>query len=102
MWSFASAYLIQMHGMYEMHFFFFSTAATLILYHDWKVQLPLFTFALVHHVGLAILHMKGLVNAEDYLFNNISLQVLIIHLAIVLIDTLICIRIATYVRSIIY
>ncbi|MDX2301831.1 MAG: GAF domain-containing protein [Microscillaceae bacterium] len=100
LWSFASAYLIQMNGMYEMHFFFFVSAATLIHYHDWRAQLPLFTFALIHHLVLAILDLSGIIQAESFLFNQINIQIVIIHLAIVLIDTSICIQIAVYVRKV--
>lgn len=45
----------QMHGMAEMHFFFFTNIALLVIYQDWRLVVPYTVFALGHHGLLAFL-----------------------------------------------
>lgn len=56
---FAAQYIYQMHGMAEMHFWVFISATILILYQNWKLQLPLITIVLIHHAVFAYLQYKG-------------------------------------------
>lgn len=42
-------YVAQLHGLYEMHFWFFIMPILLIIYHDWKVFVPFALLVVVHH-----------------------------------------------------
>lgn len=39
----------EMQGMYEMHFFFFTNVALLIIYQDWRMMVPFTIVAIGHH-----------------------------------------------------
>ncbi|WP_136667774.1 hypothetical protein [Flavobacterium sp. H122] len=52
---FMAQYIYQMHGMFEMHFTVFIASTILIIYQDWKLQLPLTFLVVLHHGGLAYL-----------------------------------------------
>lgn len=56
---FAAQYIYQMHGMAEMHFWVFIGATILILYQNWRLQLPLIIIVLVHHATFAYLQYIG-------------------------------------------
>ncbi len=57
----------QMHGMAEVHFFFFTNIALLIVYQDWRIMIPYTVFAIGHHSVLAILQA----NPEVFHLENI-------------------------------
>ncbi|MEQ8242887.1 GAF domain-containing protein [Fulvivirga sp.] len=46
MWNFAFQFILQMHGTYEMHFFYFIGLTVLLFYEDWRVLLPLMVYAI--------------------------------------------------------
>lgn len=56
---FAALYIYQMHGMAEMHFWVFISAAVLVIYHNWRLQLPLIIIVIVHHGTFAYLQYIG-------------------------------------------
>jgi len=56
---FAAQYIYQMHGMAEMHFWVFITSAVLIIYQNWKLQLPLILIVIIHHGTFAYLQYSG-------------------------------------------
>jgi PAS domain S-box-containing protein len=45
----------QMHGMAEIHFFFFTNIAILVIYQDWRIMAPYTILAIGHHSVLAFL-----------------------------------------------
>ncbi|WP_338760816.1 PAS domain S-box protein [Bernardetia sp. ABR2-2B] len=49
----------QMHGMAEIHFFFFINIALLIIYQDWRIMIPYTVFAIGHHSVLAVLQANA-------------------------------------------
>lgn len=49
-WNFGLQYLIQMHGLFEMHFVYFIALTVLLFYEDWKILLPATLYALVTHI----------------------------------------------------
>lgn len=53
-WNFGVQYLIQMKGLYEMHFIFFIGLTVLLFYEDWKVILPATVYALITIVVLYV------------------------------------------------
>jgi two-component system sensor histidine kinase/response regulator len=56
---FAAQYIYQMHGMSEMHFWVFISSATLIIYQNWRLQIPLILIVYVHHAAFAYLQYMG-------------------------------------------
>ena len=56
---FAAQYIYQMHGMAEMHFWVFISSTILILYQNWRLQLPLILLVVVHHAAFAYLQYTG-------------------------------------------
>jgi two-component system sensor histidine kinase/response regulator len=56
---FAAQYIYQMHGMAEMHFWVFISSTTLILYQNWRLQIPLIILVIIHHGSFAYLQFIG-------------------------------------------
>lgn len=56
---FAAQYIYQMHGMAEMHFWVFISSTILIIYQNWRLQLPLILLVVVHHGTFAYLQYVG-------------------------------------------
>lgn len=61
---FMAQFIYQMHGMFEMHFWAFIASILLINHQNWKLQIPLAVFVLVHHSLFAYLQYAG--NSEIY------------------------------------
>lgn len=99
--GFSSVFLLQMEGMYEMHFFYFIAAALLVLYQDWKVQVPLVVFTVVHHVVLYILHVQGVLDGHRYLFKgDITIGILFLQIVLVVSQGAICGWLSSYIRRV--
>lgn len=56
---FAAQFIYQMHGMAEMHFWVFISSTILIIYQNWKLQIPLIAIVVVHHGSFAYLQYIG-------------------------------------------
>jgi two-component system sensor histidine kinase/response regulator len=56
---FAAQYIYQMHGMAEMHFWVFISSTVLIVYQNWKLQIPLILIVCIHHGSFAYLQFSG-------------------------------------------
>jgi signal transduction histidine kinase len=56
---FAAQYIYQMHGMAEMHFWVFISSTALIIYQNWRLQIPLIAIVYVHHGAFAYLQYAG-------------------------------------------
>jgi signal transduction histidine kinase len=56
---FSAQYIYQMHGMAEMHFWVFITSTILIIYQNWKLQIPLIVIVILHHGSFAYLQYIG-------------------------------------------
>jgi ABC-type multidrug transport system fused ATPase/permease subunit len=56
---FAAQYIYQMHGMAEMHFWVFISSTALIIYQNWRLQIPLILIVYVHHGAFAYLQYTG-------------------------------------------
>jgi signal transduction histidine kinase len=61
---FAAQYIYQMHGMAEMHFWVFISSTALIIYQNWKLQIPMILIVYIHHGSFAYLQYIG--NSEIY------------------------------------
>jgi hypothetical protein len=83
---FMAQYIFQMHGMFEMHFTVFIASTILIIYQNWKLQIPLTILVVLHHAGLA--YMQNFVyhdpNGIQVYFSqvNFDLETLIIHVVL--------------------
>ena len=77
---FMAQYIFQMHGLFEMHFFAFIGSAILITYQNWKLQIPLTLFVLIHHAGLGYLQNSGVEGIFFTQLNSLELQTFIIHI----------------------
>lgn len=56
---FAAQFIYQMHGMAEMHFWVFISSTILIIYQNWKLQIPLIVIVVLHHGSFAYLQFTG-------------------------------------------
>ena len=56
---FAAQYIYQMHGMAEMHFWVFISSTALIIYQNWKLQIPMILIVYIHHGSFAYLQYNG-------------------------------------------
>jgi signal transduction histidine kinase len=56
---FAAQYIYQMHGMAEMHFWVFISSTALIIYQNWRLQIPIILIVYIHHGTFAYLQYSG-------------------------------------------
>jgi signal transduction histidine kinase len=56
---YAAQYIYQMHGMAEMHFWVFISSTVLIIYQNWRLQIPLILIVCIHHASFAYLQYAG-------------------------------------------
>lgn len=82
----------QLHGMAEMHFFYFTNAALLIIYQDWRMQVIYSLLAIGHHTFLAILQWKYGTNLGQYFigYGDITFFRLFFHFGIALLMSFVC------------
>jgi PAS domain S-box-containing protein len=72
-------FIYQMHGMFEMHFFAFIGSAILIAYQDWKLQIPITLFVVVHHAAFAYLQFMGFEEVYFTQLEYMNMQTFAIH-----------------------
>lgn len=73
-------YIYQMHGMFEMHFFAFIGSAVLVIYQNWKLQVPMFLFVAFHHALLGYLQNIGIPYIYFTQLEYFQLQTFAIHI----------------------
>ena len=56
---FSAQFIYQMHGMAEMHFWVFICSTIMIIYQNWKLQIPLIVIVVIHHGSFAYLQYAG-------------------------------------------
>jgi signal transduction histidine kinase/CheY-like chemotaxis protein len=87
---FMAQYIYQMHGLFEMHFFAFIGSAILITYQNWKLQIPIMIFVVLHHAIFNYLQFSG----NDRIFftrlEYLDLSSFIIHIVLAGIVFFIC------------
>ncbi|MEP2773919.1 MAG: PAS domain-containing protein [Fulvivirga sp.] len=92
LWNFTVQYIIQMHGMYEMHFFYFISLTVLLFYEDWRIILPASIYAIGTFLYMFYLQLTGsefngyLENVPELTYKNV-----ILHLGILIFYAGICI-----------
>ncbi len=77
---FMAQYIFQMHGLFEMYFFAFISSALLITYQNWKLQIPLLVFVLIHYAGIVYLQNSGVKGIYFTQLNTVELQTFVIHI----------------------
>jgi len=83
---FMAQYIYQMHGLFEMHFTVFIASTILIIYQNWKLQIPLTLLVVLHHGALA--YMQNFVYTDpkglQLYFSqvNFDLETFIIHVVL--------------------
>ncbi|MCZ8353767.1 MAG: GAF domain-containing protein [Cyclobacteriaceae bacterium] len=80
---FSALYIYQMHGMFEMHFMFLVGSALLITYQNWKLQLPLLVYIVLHHGSFAYLQYNGMKEIYFTQLEYMDLQTFLIHATVV-------------------
>jgi len=76
---FSAQYIYQMHGMAEMHFWVFISSTILIIYQNWKLQIPLITIVAIHHGSFAYLEYMGYTGIYFTQLGNMDLVTFIFH-----------------------
>src|SRR6185437_10980276 len=87
---FMAQYIYQLHGLFEMHFFAFIGCAILITYQNWKLQIPLLIFVVVHHAIFNYLQYKGETDIYFSRLEYLDLQTFIIHILLTAVIVFIC------------
>lgn len=87
---FVASFIYQMHGLFEMHFFAFIGSAILIVYQDWRMQIPLITFVVVHHATFAFLQYTGVPDIYFTQLEFMDLQTFIYHTSLALTVVIVC------------
>lgn len=75
--------IYQMHGLFEMHFFFFIGSAILIGYQNWKLQIPFVLVAAIHHSVFA--YLQFVEGSETIFFSQVNwtTQTFLFHMCLV-------------------
>lgn len=91
-WNFGLQFLLEMKGLYEMHFVFFISLTVLLFYEDWKVILPATVYAIATLIFLFAWQEHEFV--KDYFeeTKHISLTAFIIHLSAIAFYAGLCIH----------
>ncbi|HEY9044793.1 MAG TPA: GAF domain-containing protein [Ohtaekwangia sp.] len=76
---FSAQFIYQMHGIFEMHFFFFVGSALLITYRNWTLIIPLLLITVVHHALFAWLQYQGMKEIYFTQLDYMDLQAFLFH-----------------------
>ena len=85
-WNFPFQFILQLHGTYEMYFFYFVSLTVLLFYEDWRLLMPaiiysIFTFLFLFYCKLYGTELKEYMNnIPDLNYKNALLHVAIITL----------------------
>jgi len=87
---FMAQFIYQMHGMFEMHFFAYIGSAILITYQNWKLQIPMLIFVVLHHMCLNYLQSVGYGGIYFTTFDYLETQTIIFHILLTAVIFFIC------------
>jgi methyl-accepting chemotaxis protein len=91
-WNFGLQYLIQMHGLYEMHFLYFIALTVLLFYEDWKILLPATIYAVITLVVFFAFSDSTFFKTYLPEAQNTTLISFILHLTLILFYAGLCLR----------
>ncbi|UII27973.1 GAF domain-containing protein [Fulvivirga maritima] len=80
LWNFPLQFILQLHGTYEMYFFYFVSLTVLLFYEDWVVLLPAVIYALATFVIIFFFEIYGseyerfFTNVPDLTYKNALLH----------------------------
>lgn len=77
---FMALYIYQMHGLFEMHFFAFIGSAILIIYQNWKLQIPMLLFVTLHHAVFGYMQNIGFNTVYFTQLDYFQFQTFVIHI----------------------
>ena len=95
--AFVALHIYQLHGLGEMHFFFFTAMTAMIVYQDWRCMWPGAILIIAQHVLFAVLHNQG-TNVYFYEGDYVGLTKLSFHFGIAIFHVLLCNAWATLLR----
>jgi two-component system, sensor histidine kinase and response regulator len=86
---FVALHIYQMHGLAEMHFWFFTAFTLMILYQDWVSMWPGAILIIAQHILFALLHNAGV---QLYFFevSYVTTMKLFFHFGIALFQVTVC------------
>jgi two-component system sensor histidine kinase/response regulator len=87
---FMAQFIYQMHGMFEMHFFAYIGSAILITYQNWRLQIPMLIFVVLHHMGLNYLQSVGYGGVYFTTFDYLETQTIIFHIVLTAVIFFVC------------
>mgnify|MGYP001487285652 CR=1 FL=1 len=87
---FVGTFIYQMHGLFEMHFFAFIGSAILIVYQNWKYQIPMIGFVVVHHAVFAFMQYTGVPDVYFTQLEYMSLHTFIYHASLAVAVVIVC------------
>jgi hypothetical protein len=76
---FTAQFIYQLHGLFEMHFFFYVGSSLLITYRNWKIIIPLVLFTVIHHSLFAWLQYNGMKEIYFTQLEYMDLQAFVFH-----------------------
>jgi signal transduction histidine kinase/CheY-like chemotaxis protein len=87
--TFVALHIYQMHGLAEMHFWFFTAFTLMILYQDWVSMWPGAILIIAQHILFALLHNAGV---QLYFFevSYVTTMKLFFHFGIALFQVVVC------------
>ncbi len=74
--------IYQMHGLFEMHFAAFIASTILIMYQNWRLQIPLVLFVLIHYALLGYFQNAGMKGVYISELETVELRTFIIHIVL--------------------
>ncbi|MDH5366294.1 MAG: GAF domain-containing protein [Cyclobacteriaceae bacterium] len=91
LWNYPLQFILQMHGMYEVNFFYFISLTALLFYENWKTILiptiySVLTLSVLYYLQLSEIETEYLSNTHQ--FNTISF---IIHLSLIIFYAGLCV-----------
>jgi signal transduction histidine kinase/CheY-like chemotaxis protein len=96
--TFVALHIYQMHGLAEMHFFFFTAFTMMIVYQDGRCMWPGALLIIAQHILFALMHNSG-VNLYFFESSFITFTKLSFHFGIALVQVAVCASWAGMLRS---
>ncbi len=87
--TFVALHIYQMHGLAEMHFWFFTAFTMMIVYRDWICMWPGTLLIIAQHILFALLHNSG-VPLYFFEVEHITVFRLFFHFGIAIVQVGIC------------
>jgi PAS domain S-box-containing protein len=87
---FMAQFIYQMHGMFEMHFFAFIGCTAMITYQNWKLQIPILLFVVIHHALFSYLQDATVLGIYFTQLSYFDLRTFGIHIFLTAVISFIC------------